>query len=93
MGSGVPVVVVAHAVDSVVDVAVLEVGEGAELAAERHICASIDVGVEFVAGVVVVLLERVDGAEVVAHPFDLSEMAAVEVVHASAEHGFERPRV
>ena len=82
----VPVVVVRYAIDGVFDMPVLQVGESRKVAVDIISSAGIDVCVEFAAFVVVVFLQRIDRAHVVAHPCHIAEMMTVEIIHRAAEY-------
>ncbi len=84
--AGVPVEVVAGSPYGVVDVPVLQVGVSRESVDDVVVSAHEYVGVELPPRVVVILLQRVDGANVVAHPFHLSEVVAPVPVGGSATH-------
>ena len=84
---GIPVPVVGGSFYGIVYVAVLQVCESGERAGYVVIGADVCVRVEFLAGVVVIFLQRVDGADIIAHPVDLSVMMAVKLVGCDTEGG------
>ena len=82
---GVIVEVVAAAGDLVVDMAVLQVTESRKSGSDRNIGTGIDIAVELFAKIAIILLQGINRADIVAHPGDLAEVMAAEIVQSAAE--------
>lgn len=83
--------IVGVAVDGVMDVAVLHVGESRERARDVDGCAAVDIGVGLAADEIIVALVGVDRADVVAYPGYVAVVVAVEAVYCAPERGVYAP--
>ena len=83
----IPVVVVADTLDGIADMAVLQVNIAVEALGDINIGASEDVGIELAAHIIIILLQGIEVAHIVAHPSHITEVIATVPIHSATKHG------